>query len=73
MDLAIPVIVVRVAQDEVAQGLAGLEFVVLRGCVARQLRNATVVRWLARHHPSELASLQEVADVTSILWDGNTP
>ncbi|MDR6935718.1 hypothetical protein [Luteibacter sp. 3190] len=50
----------RAAANGRVEGLAVLEGVVLRGIVHTMLFDAGLVRWLSRHYPRELASLNDV-------------
>jgi hypothetical protein len=49
----------RPAENGSVEGLAVLEGVVLGGVVAKLLSDGEIVRWLSRHHPRELAALQD--------------
>lgn len=53
----------RVARSGTDEGLHILEFVILRGCIARLLRQAELVNWLARHEPGHLRTLQGLLEV----------
>jgi len=48
------------------EGVSILGLVVLRGCVARLLREADIVNWLARHAPAHLQTLQHVLEIKSL-------
>lgn len=47
------------------EGLAVLEGIVLRGIISALLEDPSLVRWLSRDHPVELAVLHEVASATA--------
>jgi hypothetical protein len=49
-----------------SEGVSVLSLVVHRGCVARLLREADVVNWLARHAPAHLRNLQHVLEFESL-------
>jgi hypothetical protein len=47
------------------EGLAVLEGIVLRGVISALLEDAPLVRWLSRHHPTQLVVLHEVGSATA--------
>lgn len=48
------------------EGVSVLSLVVLSGCVARLLREADIVNWLARYAPAQLHNLQHVLEIRSL-------
>lgn len=57
---------VATGRSGTTEGVSVLSLVVLRGCVARLLREADIVNWLARHAPAHLQTLQHVLEIESL-------
>lgn len=55
----------RLSANGRAEGLAVLEAIVLGGVISALLEDPTLVRWLSRHRPAQLATLHEVGSATA--------
>jgi len=50
-------------RSSTTEGVSVLHLVVLRGCIARLLREAAIVNWLARNAPEHLRTFQHALDI----------